>query len=111
LNVASTTVEANVALADDRSTQSAMNATAEAMRDAASTATRHAAGLPAAVSDAGPWAVRSLSRALYSTSYVLSYGVVYAALFVVQSLPGESAVMHGFHDGGTAARGALQRGG
>ena len=111
MNVASTTVDENVASADDRSTQSAMNATAAAMRDAASTAVGHAAGFGAAVSDAGPFALRSVSRALYGTSYVLSYGVVYAALFVVHSLPGENAVMHGFHDGGTAARGALRRGG
>ncbi len=110
LNVASTTVEENVAPADERSNRSAMNAAAEAMRDAASTASAHAANVRAAVSDAGPWALRSVSRALYSTSYMLSYSIVYAAVFVVQSLPQENAIMHGLHDGGAAARDALRRG-
>ena len=111
MNVASTMAEENVASADDRSTQSAMNEIADAMRDAAASTTGHAAGLPATVSDAGPWALRSVSRALYGTSYVLSYGIVYAAFFVVQSLPQGNALMHGFHDGGAAARDALRRGG
>jgi hypothetical protein len=31
------------------------------------------------------------------------YGVVYAAVFVAQSLQQENPVMHGFHDGGRAA--------
>ena len=110
MNVASTTIEESGASADP-STQSAMNAVAAAMRDAASTATEPAAGSSTAIGDAGPWALPSLSRALYGISYMLSYGAVYAALFVVQSLPQGNAVSHGFHDGGAAARDALRRSG
>jgi hypothetical protein len=40
---------------------------------------------------------------IYSGSYALAYGVVYAAVFVAQSLPQENPVMHGFRDGGGAA--------
>ncbi len=40
----------------------------------------------------------------YTGSYVLAYGIVYAAVFVVQSLPQENSIMQGFRDGGRAAR-------
>jgi hypothetical protein len=40
---------------------------------------------------------------IYSGSYALAYGIVYATVFVAQSLPQENPVMHGFRDGGGAA--------
>ena len=40
---------------------------------------------------------------IYTGSYALAYGVVYAAVFIAQSLPQDNPVMHGFHDGGRAA--------
>jgi len=110
MNLAGTTLEEDVAKADERAAQSAMNAVAEAMRDAASMATGHALSVGTAVSDVGPWALRSVSHVMYTTAYVLSYGIVYAAASVVQSLPQENAVMQGLHDGGAAARDAVEGG-
>jgi len=40
---------------------------------------------------------------IYSGSYALAYGIVYATVFVAQSLPQENPVMHGFRGGGGAA--------
>ena len=34
----------------------------------------------------------------------ITYGIVYAAIFVSQSLPQENPIMRGFRDGGRAAR-------
>jgi hypothetical protein len=39
----------------------------------------------------------------YTTSYVLAYGVVYAMVYVAQSLPQDNSIMQGFRDGGRAA--------
>ena len=72
-----------------------------AVRDAAATASEHAARVRQSASDAGY--EQTLSRLLYTGSYVLAYGVVYAAVFVAQSLPQENPVMNGFRDGGRAA--------
>ena len=38
-----------------------------------------------------------------------AFGVVYATVFVAQSLPQDNPVMHGFRDGGTAAMDELSR--
>ena len=40
---------------------------------------------------------------IYTGSYALAYGVVYATVFIAQSRPQENPVMHGFRDGGQAA--------
>jgi hypothetical protein len=86
-----------------------LQSVADAMNDAASTAAGHATKVKAAISDAGPRALRSLSRVTYASTYVISYGVVYAAVFVVKALPQDNAFMHGFRDGGIAAQDALNR--
>lgn len=44
-----------------------------------------------------------LSRMIYTGCYALAYGVVYSAVFIVQSMPQENPFMHGFRDGGKAA--------
>jgi hypothetical protein len=54
--------------------------------------------------------LQTMSGMIYSGSYALAYGVVYAAVFVAQSLPQDNPVMHGFCDGGAAARDELSRG-
>jgi hypothetical protein len=54
-------------------------------------------------------AVRTASRVTYTTAYMLSYGVVFATVFVARSLPLENPVGHGIVDGGRAARDALGR--
>jgi hypothetical protein len=86
-----------------------LQSVADAMTDAATTASGHAAKVRATMSDAGPRALRSLSRVSYVSAYVISYGVVYAAVFVASALPQDNAIMHGFRDGGAAARDALNR--
>jgi hypothetical protein len=56
-----------------------------------------------AEAEAGSDMLQTISRMIYSGSYALAYGVVYAAVLVAQSLPQENPVMHGFRDGGRAA--------
>ena len=83
--------------------ESALRAVADAMRDAAATASDHAAKVQRSASEAGPKALEAISRMAYTGAYVLAYGVVYATVFVAQSLPQENPVMRGFSDGGQAA--------
>jgi len=84
-----------------------LRAVAAAMRDAAATASEHAAKVKESAGEAGATALESISRMAYTGSYVLAYGIVYAAVFVAQSLPQENPVMQGFRDGGRAARDEL----
>jgi len=88
--------------------EAAMRSVAAAMQDAAATASEEVAKaeLPTSGSNAMQW----LSRMTYSSSYVLAYGVVYAAVFVAQSLPQENPIMHGMRDGGRAAMDQLEDG-
>jgi hypothetical protein len=83
--------------------EAAMHSIAEAMRDAAATASEHAAMARQSVNDAGPKALEAISHMVYTGSYVFAYGVVYAAVFVAQSLPQENPVIRGLRDGGRAA--------
>jgi hypothetical protein len=82
---------------------SVMQSVGRAVRDATATASEHAARVGQSASEAGYDPVQTLSRLVYTGSYVLAYGVVYAAVFAAQSLPQENAVMRGFRDGGRAA--------
>jgi hypothetical protein len=84
-----------------------LRAVAAAMRDAAATASEHAAKVKESAGEAGATALESISRMAYTGSYVLAYGIVYAAVFVAQSLPQENPVMQGLQDGGRAARDEL----
>jgi hypothetical protein len=90
--------------------ETAMQAVAAAMRDAAATASEHAARVKGSASEAGTTALESISRMVYTGSYVLAYGAVYATVFVARSLPQENPVMRGFRDGGRAAMGELDDG-
>ena len=80
-----------------------MRSIADAMRDAAATASEHTAQVKQAASEAGPKALETISQMFYTGSYVLAYGVVYATVFVAQSLPQENPIIRGFRDGGKAA--------
>ena len=82
---------------------SAMPSIADAMRDAAATASDNAAQVKQAASETGPKALETVSQMFYTGSYVLAYGVVYATVFVAQSLPQDNPIMRGFRDGGKAA--------
>ena len=90
--------------------EAAMQAVAAAMRDAAATASEHAAKVKESANEAGTTALESVSRMVYTGSYVLAYGVVYATVFAARSLPQENAVMRGFRDGGRAAMSDLDAG-
>ena len=59
--------------------------------------------------DTGSDMLQTVSRMIYSGSYALAFGVVYATVFVAQSLPQDNPVMDGFRDGGTAAMDELSR--
>ena len=85
--------------------QSVQWSVGDAVRDAAATASEHAARVRQSASDAGY--EQTLSRLFYTGSYVLAYGVVYAAVFAALSLPQDNPVMHGFRDGRRAALDAL----
>jgi nucleoside-diphosphate-sugar epimerase len=52
----------------------------------------------------------AVSDATYTSAYVVSYGVVYASVFIAQLLPQEYALIQGLYDGGAAARNALRGG-
>ena len=80
-----------------------MQSIAEAMREAARTTPEPAAEMGKPTNAAGPRALETISRMVYTGSYVLAYGVVYSAVFVAQSLPQDNPVMHGLRDGGKAA--------
>ena len=64
---------------------------------------------PDGAAEAGSDAMQAMSRMAYSGSYALAYGIVYAAVFVVQLLPQDNPFMHGLHDGGKAAMDELNR--
>jgi len=83
--------------------EAALQAVAAAMRDAATTASEHAAKFKETASEAGATSVENISRTVYTGSYVLAYGVVYAAVFVAQALAQENPIMQGLREGGRAA--------
>ena len=64
---------------------------------------------PEAAAETGPDMMQTMSRMIYSGTYALAYGVVYATVFVIQLLPQDNPVMHGFQDGGKAAMDELSR--
>jgi hypothetical protein len=80
-----------------------MHSIAQAMREAATTASEHTVAAKQSASEFGPKALETISRMAYTSSYVLAYGIVYATVFVAQSLPHDNAVMRGLRDGGRAA--------
>ena len=86
----------------------ATKSTPAASKDVAGRASEHAAPSEAAA-EAGSDMLQTASRMIYSGSYALAYGVVYAAVFVVQMMPQDNPVMHGFHDGGKAAMDELSQ--
>ena len=101
MNVAATTADMDTGAED--SAEQGMQSIAGAMEDASKAATEHATNLKNTIVEAGPRAMRSVSRFSYTSAYALSYGIVYAAVFVAQSLPQENSIMYGFRDGARAA--------
>jgi hypothetical protein len=83
-----------------------MESVTEAVRDAAKSAAQHATIVKDTISDTG--LIRAASRFTYNGAYAISFGVVYAAVFVTQLLPQDNALMHGFSDGARAAMDSLE---
>lgn len=48
-----------------------------------------------------------LSRMAYTTSYAVSYGIVFPTVFIGQYVPKNNALVHGLSDGAAAAREAV----
>ena len=99
---------ADVLVADAAATtpnadEAIMQSIAEAMREAARTTPEPAAEVDKPMNAAGPRALETISRMVYTGSYVLAYGIVYPTVFVAQALPQENPIMRGFRDGGKAA--------
>lgn len=78
----------------------AMATAAEAMKSGATDARSAAAR-------AVPKAQLALSKTVYSTSYYLSYGVVFPMLMVTSLIPKNNALVHGMVDGARAAHDAV----
>jgi|SRR5436190_1729033 len=81
-----------------------------AVRDSARTVSGPVAEAQDMASETGYSVLETTSRMLYTGSYALAYGVVYATVFIAQSLPQNNPVMHGFRDGGQAAMDELGTG-
>jgi hypothetical protein len=86
----------------------AMQSVAEAMRDAAGAATGHVTAIKGTVSKVGSQSLQAVSRLAYTSVYMLSYGVVYTAIFTY-SLPGKNPLMNGLRDGARAAMDELKK--
>jgi hypothetical protein len=78
----------------------AMSQAVQAARDGAADAQTRVAEMMPAVSG-------FVSRLVYTTSYAVSFGVVFPTLFVVQVIPKDNALVYGLVDGARAARDAL----
>jgi len=48
-----------------------------------------------------------LSRMAYTTSYAVSYGIVFPTVFIGQYVPKNNALVHGLTDGAIAAKEAV----
>jgi len=67
------------------------------------------AGAKAAAEKAFPAPGGFLSRFVYTTSYMFSYGVVFPAVLIAKSIPENNPVVNGFVDGGRAARDRVEQ--
>jgi hypothetical protein len=85
-----------------------LKAVADAMDAAVQAATQGAERAKLTVADAWPAASQFLSRAVYKTSYAVSFGVVLPAAMIVRAIPKNNAAVHGLIDGAQAAIDAVR---
>jgi hypothetical protein len=85
-----------------------LTAIADAMDAAVEAAKGGTDRVRATVAELVPAAGRFLSRAVYRTSYAVSFGVVFPAMMIANAIPKSNAVVHGLVDGALAARDAVQ---
>lgn len=81
-----------------------MDSAGGAVQTAVQAARDGAADARARVAETMPAVTGFISRLVYTTSYTLSYGVVFPTMLVVSVVPKENAVVHGLVDGGRAAK-------
>lgn len=79
----------------------------DAMREAITNASDDASRAHEKLCEASAGLGNSVSRFAYTSSYMLSYGIVYASVFVARSVPQDNPIVEGFIDGGRAAMEAL----
>jgi hypothetical protein len=84
-----------------------LHSVADAMREAIDKASEDATQTRERITQAGAGVTHSLSRFAYTSSYMVSYGIVYLTVFVARSIPEDNPVVEGFIDGGRAAMEAL----
>ncbi len=85
------------------SASGAGNVGAGAIGTAMQAARDGAADARATVDRAIPAIAEFTSRLVYTTSYAISYGVVFPALMVARAIPRDKALVHGLVDGARAA--------
>jgi hypothetical protein len=81
---------------------------ADAMDDAVKAIKDGAGEVAASVNDAIPAARGLFARLAYTTTYSISYGLVFPAVLVVRAIPKENALVHGLIDGARAATDAVE---
>jgi hypothetical protein len=90
-------------LAAKTSSRDPLKTVADALDMAVKAAKDGAVDAKAAAGKMVPAAGRFLSRFVYTSSYTLSYGVVFPAVLIARSIPSNNAIVHGFVDGARAA--------
>jgi hypothetical protein len=80
-----------------------LKAVADAMDAAVQAAKDGAEKARATATDAIPAAGELLSRAIYKTSYAVSFGVVFPTVLIARSIPKNNAAILGLIDGAQAA--------
>jgi hypothetical protein len=81
-----------------------LSAVADAMQAAAASVSEGATAARTAAEKALPSVGLFASRFLYTTSYAVSYGVVFPLALVALSVPQNNPFVHGLVDGSRAAR-------
>ena len=91
------------------STSDPMKTVADALDKAYKAAKGGKADATAAAGRALPAASRFLSRLVYTTSYTLSYGIVFPMVMLAKSIPQENSVVKGMKDGAHDASERVER--
>jgi hypothetical protein len=90
--------------ATETTAQNPLNAVADAMQAAAATVSNGAVAAGEATKRALPSVGLFANRFLYTSSYAVSYGVVFPLALIALSVPSNNAFVHGLIDGSRAAR-------
>ena len=85
----------------------ALRTAGDALALAAQAAREGAADARAKVAEIAPIAGDFLRRVTYTSSYLVSYGVVFPALLAARAIPKNNALVNGLIDGAAAARDSL----